>query len=404
MKYPSHIEANIHEISGSFHKEKLIVKYPYSLHTECSYGPREFNSKIISDICCIKMAQRENIPQLWHCGSWANNFFEFIERLIGSNKPPEILEIHPPFNDYCSSFNQFMDIFKVFYDKFKNKYPTTSILIENRFGTRYKGGNFLLSTCSDVLEFCEVLRKTGIDLKIVLDYPQLFSAEVYKLTAENFKINKKILGDLKESWMGFYPEQLMSKIISFNHDIHHEYKDYKKIIGGFHMWGKLKKEKRWIPHAGNFDTLFNPYHNMKNEFLKSVFSTFNDGIVRYFVPEVISGENDLHSIVNDMENAGFIFVSKKSPKGNLIKAVKKSFAFKIPETNLEYRENGFFVDSKGFKSNDGWHIEFSFGEKDGKEYMDYCADHRMTNPRHGRIYEDGTGEESVDLLDSYDPN
>ena len=40
----------------------------------------------------------------------------------------------------------------------------------------------------------------------------------------------------------------------------------------------------------------------------SVFSTFNDDIARYFVPEVNSGESDLHSIVNDLEQEGFIFI------------------------------------------------------------------------------------------------
>jgi len=304
MKYPSDIEANIHEVSGNFYKEKLIVNTPYSLHTEPSAVPKTFCSKIDNELKNIKEAQKNKIPQLWHSEEWAKEFFIFIDHLISSNKTPklmeiqqpklpEVLEIHPPFIDYCPSFDQFLKTFKVFYDQFKRKYPTTKIVIENRFGTRYKGGKFLLSTCSDILEFCDVLSKEKIDLKIVLDYPQIFSAEINE--------DKLKMDDIK-----FETE----KIISFNQKIN----NYKKFIGGFHMWGKLKSGNRWKPHAGNFDTFFSGNKKLKREFLKSVFSTFNDGIARYFVPELNSGESDLHSIVTDMEQAGFIFTSAKIKK------------------------------------------------------------------------------------------
>jgi hypothetical protein len=226
---------------------------------------------------------------LWRNKEWANDFLKYIDWLIGSNKPPEVLEIHPPFNDYCSSFYEFLEIFNIFYQDFKNKYPATTIVIENRFGTRYKGGKFLLSKCSDILEFCIILNNSNIDLKIVLDYPQIFSAETDRKKEEN--------------WMGANPSQLLDKIILFNQDI----KKYNKIIGGFHMWGKLKTGNRWTPHAGNFNNFFSNNYSMKKKFLTSVFSTFNDGIYRYFVPEINSGKNDLHSIVNDMEKVGFDF-------------------------------------------------------------------------------------------------
>jgi len=293
MNYPSPIEANIHEISGNFYKEKLVAKTPYSLHTEPSSVPKTFCSKIVNELDNINKAQKDNIAQLWYDREWANEFFIFIEWLIGSNNPPEVLEIHPPFSDYCKSFDDFICIFKCFYEKFKNKYPTTTIVIENRFGTRYKGGKFILSTYKNVLEFCETLIKpdnSGIDLKIVLDYPQLFSAET--------KIEKNV-----ENWMGSNPLQLVEKIIEFNLNI----KKYKELIGGFHMWGKLRSGNRWIPHAGNFDTFFSNDNELKEKFLKSFFSTFNDGIARYFVPEVNSGEDDLKSIVTDIKEESFAY-------------------------------------------------------------------------------------------------
>jgi hypothetical protein len=294
MKYPYPIEANLHELSGNFYKKnQLVVKSPYSLHTEPSFEPKIFNSKIVNELENIKMSQIDNIPQLWKNKKWAKDFFIFIERLIDSNDPPEVLEIHPPYNDYCKSFDRFLDIFKVFYKKIKKKYPTTTIVIENRFGTRYKYGKFLLSTCDDVLNFCKVLKKTensDIELKIVLDYPQLFSAEINAngLKWDDIKMKKE-------------------DIILFNKKI----KKYKSLIGGFHIWGKQKSKdgKDWKSHAGNLNTFFSNNKTYKREFLSSVFSTFNDNTPRYFVPEVISGKNDLHSIVKDMKRAGFIFIS-----------------------------------------------------------------------------------------------
>jgi hypothetical protein len=303
MNYPSKIEANIHEVSGNFYREKLKIKSPYSLHTEPSSVPKTFNSKIVRKFKHIKKAQKDKIAQLWYDKKWANEFYLYIKWLIGSNIPPEVLEIHPPFNDYCGSFDQFLGIFKVFYKKFKRNYPTTTIVIENRFGTRYKGGKFILSTCDNIVKFCEILsnpKNSSIDLKIVLDYPQIFSAET--------KLEKNV-----ENWMGSNPLQLVEKIIKFNLDI----KKYKELIGGFHMWGKLKSGNRWIPHAGDLDTFFSNNKLLKKKFLKSVSSTFNDGIARYFVPEVNSGEDDLHYIVKDMKKAGFSFES------NIIKTKKK---------------------------------------------------------------------------------
>ena len=295
--YPRNIEVNVHEVAGNFDVEEFSVNTPYSLHTEYSYGKREFNSKNIKGLAGITSAQKGKIPQLWYNKEWAKDFFIFIERLIGSNKPPEVLEIHPPFNDYCCSFEQFIKIFRVFYGEFYKKYSTTKIFIENRCGTLYKGGNFLLSTYSDVLEFCNVLsnrNNSDINLKVVLDYPQIFSAIIEE--------DKKISMDNLEG--------AVEKIKLFNQEL----EKHREVIGGFHMWGKCKdKNGEWAAHAGNFDTFFSNNKKLKKEFLSSVFSTFNDDIERYFVPEVNSGEKDLHSIVADIKKAGFIFPSPQQP-------------------------------------------------------------------------------------------
>jgi hypothetical protein len=397
MNYPPKYEASIHELSGNFHhKEELKVNSPYSLHTESSAMPIIFCSKIVNEFEHIKEAQKGNIPQLWHDKKWANEFFMFIEWLIGKNKPPEVLEIHPPFSDYCRSFDQFLGIFNTFYKKFKSKYPATTIVIENRFGTRYKGGKFLLSTCSDVLEFCKVLRNpnnSDINLKIVIDYPQIFSAETGN-------------GKKAENWMGPDPLKLVEKIISFNQEL----KKYRKIIKGFHMWGKLKTGNKWRSHAGNFDTFFSNDNELKHMFLESVFTTFNDNMVRYFVPEVNSGESDLHSIVTDMEKEGFIFKSHiiKTKAYLKLEAFQQAFNDYFRPWGIQLPGHELVLRSCGVIKEADWLIQFRFGkEEENKEYMDVYCIHRMTIDKHFRIYEDGTSEDLPafsEFLTSYNPD
>ena len=298
IEYPSEINANIYEIAGNFDVEDIMVNTPYSLHTEYSFKKRSFKLNIFSDLKYITSAQKNGIPQLWYNKEWTDHFLLFIERLVDSNdnKSPEVLEIHPPFNDYCNSFDQFLDIFKHFNGNFRKNYSSTKILIENRYGTWNKSGKFILSTYSDVLGFCKTLsspKNSDIELKIALDYPQLFSAEQIDLDTLN--------------------ENDLKIIISYNQKLI----EYREKIGGLHMWGKRKDKKgKWAPHAGDFDTFFSNKEKLKYEFLSSVFSTFNDDIARYFVPEVNSREG-VHSIVNDMINAGFSFES------NIIKTKEK---------------------------------------------------------------------------------
>jgi len=387
IQYPSQIEAKVHEVSGNFDKEKLSIDdFTYSLHTDSASKAQTFSSDVFHDLEHIKKVQKDGIPQLWYDENWANDFFTFIDRIIGNNPHPEVLEIHPPFNnypifescklsarkfDYCKAFKIFLDIFNVFYKQFKKKYKETTVFIENR-GSNWSG-RFLLSKPSDVLKFARILNNSNSGLKIVLDYPQLFSA-LYIST--NIKKKKDLI---KEGIM--IDDEILEKIISFNNEI----KKFKEVIGGIHMWGKWKDENgNWASHAGNFDTFFSNNNELKQKFLSSVSSTFDDSIVRYFVPEVNSGESDLHSIVADMKK-GFIFISKKKFENKKAFDDFRLWDIRIPRTNLKYREGGFI-------HKNGWLLQFCFGEKDGKEYMDIYCDHRMTNDRHFRIYEDGTNE------------
>jgi hypothetical protein len=48
--------------------------------------------------------------------------------------------------------------------------------------------------------------------------------------------------------------------------------------------------------------------------------------------------------------------------------------------------------------NSGWFIKYVLNTlEDGKQYLDFTADHRMTNPRHHRITSDG----EVEFLEMY---
>lgn len=286
-KYPNDIDCNIIEVAGNFDKVNLEVDKAYSLHTEYSYMKRKLDTELLEGLDEIKKSHKQFVPQLWKNEKWAIEFAEFIIRLIGDNPDPEIIEIHPPFNDYCKNFDTFINCYVPFYEIIKNRYKETKIFLENRCGTYYTGGKFLLSTCDEVIELCKVIKRNNIDLNIVLDYPQIFSAEKIKL--DNIQLEK---------------------IINFNNKL----KDHTSVIGGFHMWGKRKSVKgnRWTSHIGNFDTLFSFNIDKKKQFLKSVYNTFDDNRTRYFVPEVNSKEEDVHLIVRDLQETGFTFKQKSS--------------------------------------------------------------------------------------------
>ena len=280
--YPFGIKSDIEEIAGHLDKEEITPHKKYSLHTEYSHMKRELNSKLISKYPKLMESHKDNIPQLWKDEEWAKEFANFLIDLIGNNNDPKVIEIHPPFDDYCENFDKFFKIYENFETIIVNKYPNTKILIENRCGTFYKKGNFLLSDSKSIIEFLSILSKKNLKLELVIDYPQIFSAEKIKLD-----------------------EMKVEPIIEFNKEL----KKYIKYVGGFHIWGKRKKEDyvKWTPHTGDLNTFFSFDNDLKEKFLKSIYDTFNDDKDRYFVPEVNSGEEDLQSIVADLIKAGFIF-------------------------------------------------------------------------------------------------
>jgi len=279
-RYPEDISPEIKEVSANFDVAYIRPLKEYSLHTEYSYKKRKFNTNLISSFNTIKESHKDSVPKLWVSKKWAEEFSEFIVKLVANNKPPKIIEIHPPFNDYCN-LNDFIEIYKVFEKGISDTYPDTEILIENKYGTLYRGGKFLISNVTDLEKLCESINKNGLKLRVVLDVIQIFSS--YNLGPGKFNTEK------------------ISSVIRSIYPI-------RERIKGVHLWGKKKyKTNRYISHKGDLNTYFID-SELKEIFLKELYDLLDDGIPRYFVPEVNSPSEDLISIVEDLKRCGFKFV------------------------------------------------------------------------------------------------
>lgn len=158
-------------------------------------------------------------------------------------------------------------------------FPKAIILIENRSGTRYSGGNFIVSTIEQLVSLSNLIDEKGSDLRITLDLPQPFTAHSISKSKNDLMI------------------EIFNAIKSIRHN-----------ILGIHLWGKKESENgRRVAHIGDLNSYFMYDLDFKNTFLEYMFDTFNDDIDRYFVPEVNSGIEDLKSIVNDLKETGFKF-------------------------------------------------------------------------------------------------
>ena len=243
------------------------------MHTEYSYGKRKHNTELIFKYAALISANKDGVPQLWKSAEWASEFADFIVDLVDGHSAPTIIEIHPPFNDYCS-LAEFADRFRIFEHKIHEAYPDVIIVIENRAGSVYHGGRFLVGKAKEIVALCALIKSEALNLGIVLDFPQL-------LTAEN-------IDPLK-----FKTEKYQSAIQAIA--------EHRDLIKGIHIWGKKKSATgRWVAHAGNFDTYFGGNDAVKEIFLSGISEICNDGLPRFFVPEVNSGSSDLEAIIQDL--------------------------------------------------------------------------------------------------------
>ena len=275
-KYPEGIEPKLYEKAGHFDVSNIDSVKPVSLHTEYSFGKRKLDNHYIKQFSQICNANKDGVPMLWYDKIWAAEFADYICGFNILNL--QVIEIHPPFSDY-SNLNKFFSVYNEFEITIKNKYPNVQILIENRYGTLYPGGKFILRNVENLQQFSKLLDKSNLNLKITLDIPQLF-------TAHRIKENK--VDD-------------MQRLLWILYIIRHN-------IKGIHLWGKKKgKNGRTVAHSGNLDTFFNNNIETKEHFLRELYRLFNDDIERYFVPEVNSANSDFVDIILDLICSGFIF-------------------------------------------------------------------------------------------------
>lgn len=273
LAYPEGYSAALQEVAAHFDKEGIEPKSAYSLHTEYSYGKRNFNTTRISKYPALVAAHKDGVPQLWKSNEWAAEFADFIIGLTEDHQTPTVIEIHPPFSDYCT-IDEFAERFRTFEERIHAVYPDIIIVIENRAGKRYRGGNFIIRKAKEIAALCELIREEHLNLGIVLDFPQLLTGESInplKFKAEKYEAAVEVL------------------------------LPYRDLIKGIHVWGKRKNDSgRQLSHHGNFDTYFGGNDTVKEIFLSGMREICNDGLPRFFVPEVNSGASDLEAIIQDL--------------------------------------------------------------------------------------------------------
>ncbi len=275
VPYPEGFDSDIKEIAAHFDKCEIEADADakYSLHTEYSYGKRKFDSSLISQFAELRASQKDGIPQLWKSDKWAEEFADFILELTKGKNPPVVIEIHPPFNDYCD-IDSFLSRYTIFEERIHNVYPNTVIVIENRSGAVYRGGRFVIGKAGEIAELCRKIKDNNINLGVVLDFPQLLTAE--GMDTLKFNADKYFL--------------LVDEISK-----------QREVIKGIHIWGKKKSASgRWVAHAGNLDTYFGGNAIYKSAFIKGILTVCEDDMGRFLVPEVNTGADDLAYIINDI--------------------------------------------------------------------------------------------------------
>lgn len=272
--YPQHIIPQLAEIPANFDSKPIIYDGPFSLHTEFSFAHRKFSSSALDGLETVKSSHRSSIPRLWASEAWANEFARFVIAECNGHTPT-VVEVHPPFDDYAT-LESFLERYSVFEHSLLDCYPEVTPLIENRSGTLYRGGGFVLSTADQLIRFSELLDNSPSVIKITLDIPQLFTAHSAR--------TRDIV-------------PLLETMRSIRHN-----------ISGIHLWGKRKNASgRRIAHVGDLNDYFYGKQESKELFLSELSRLLDDDIPRYLVPEVNSGQADFTSIIDDLIASGFVF-------------------------------------------------------------------------------------------------
>jgi len=240
----------------------------YSMHTDPALKERNPNGHIFSRLTELT---KPGTCFLWHSDNWVGQFFEFLVWLVGDNKPPRIIEIHPPYGkEHCKTLDAFIERYSNFEKLVNFKWPGTIIAIENRNYPRKYSSVIQASNMDDLIESA---LDGGCNLKVMLDIPQLITE-----LKNAGKLNK---------------DGLSSAFRGLEKCKHH--------IIGIHLSGKS--------HNGTLDTLFEKNSVVdKDAMLKLLAAFLDDGKPRYLIPEVNSGKGDFDSIINDLMKHGFKFI------------------------------------------------------------------------------------------------
>lgn len=273
QSYPEDIPLRIEECAGHFDVKTVQSSLMCSLHTEYCYAQRRFDSDLVKQFPAITAAQKNGVPQLWKDENWAAEFAQFIFCLI-KDIVPAVIEIHPPFKDY-TDWDRFIRNYIVFENRVCETYPDVCILIENRCGSRYKGGRFLISKAQDVETLCGLIERHKLRLRVAYDVPQIY-------TAHNASRAEQYVDLLQQA------------------------EPIRNYIGGVHLWGKKLVTR--AAHYGDLTSYFENDLETKELFLQQFHQTFSDGKTRKMVLEVNSGNEDLLSIISDLKRNEIIFV------------------------------------------------------------------------------------------------
>ena len=275
--YPEDIPLRLEEVAAHFDVADVHATMRCSLHTEYSYGKRKLDSERLMRFSAVTSAQKDGVPQLWKSERWAEEFAGFIFDLMEGREPPCVIEIHPPFSDY-TDMQGFVESYSRFENRIATVYPQTEILLENRCGSIYRGGRFVVSKVENMEELCRHIEESGLKLKIACDIPQIY-------TAHNVKKDDAYI-------------RLLERI-----------KELRAYIGGVHLWGKKRTPQgRKVAHCGDLNSYFEGNAALKEAFLSAFAECFGDGVVRKMVLEVNSGQEDMSSILEDLRGVGVSFI------------------------------------------------------------------------------------------------
>jgi len=137
----------------------------------------------------------------------------------------------------------FLQNYSVFEKKVLERYAQTELLIENRSGTVYRGGRFLISKLSDVKALCHKIEQEGLKLRATFDIPQIYTA--HQVKADEVHLT-----------------------------LFDETAEIRQFIGGVHLWGKRKAAAgRSMAHMGDLNTYFGN-EDLKVRFLNHFCSCF----------------------------------------------------------------------------------------------------------------------------------